>query len=210
MAPTRREKGKAKVDECSIDKAPYPLNLVRLVDTPREKRLLLGFRVRHLTPQKYGNLSTFLSTSFDFPALFHFQGLSVLIADSGRIYPNLVKTFYEFFSIGKGCIVSSIVKAKEILLTMEEFGKCLEVSYEGIYKDKYGLFKHRDVAHSSSLAPPIPEGGYNNEVIYNMMCSNETFVTTDFRDLHLEITNLRNQNQEDESEDEDMEEEESD
>lgn len=45
------------------------------------------------------------------------------------------------------------------------------------------------------------------------MCSIETLVTTGFRNLHLEIAQLRNQNQEGESEegeDGEMEEEESD
>lgn len=131
MAPTRREKGNGKVDEGSTAQVPDPLNLCKLVGTPWEKRLFLSFKNHSLTPPKYGNLSTFLSSSFNFPALFHFHGLDVLIADSGPIYHNLVKAFYVNLSIGKGCIVSSVVKGKAILLTMEEFGKCLEVPFEG-------------------------------------------------------------------------------
>lgn len=81
----------------------------------------------------------------------------------------------------------------------------------GIYKDKDGIFKHRDAAPSS--APPKPEGGDTNEVIYNKMCSLETLVTTGFRELWFEITFLKNQKQaedSDESEDEEMDEDESD
>ncbi|KAI5387242.1 hypothetical protein KIW84_073400 [Lathyrus oleraceus] len=129
MAPTRREKGKGKDDEGSS--VPDPLNLGRLVDTPREKKLLLNFINYSLTPQKYGNLSTFPSSSFNFPALFHFQEFDVLIADSGPISPDLVRSFYANLSIGKGCIVSFTVKEKEILLTMEDFRKCLEVPFVG-------------------------------------------------------------------------------
>ncbi|KAI5447087.1 hypothetical protein KIW84_014801 [Lathyrus oleraceus] len=210
MALTIREKGNRKVDEGSTSQVPDPLNLGKLVDTPWEKRLLLSFKNHSLTLPKYGNLSTFLSSSFDFPALFHFQGLDVLIADAGPIYHNLVKAFYANLSIGKGCIVSSTIKGKEILLTMEEFGKCLEVPSEGknmgIYIDKDGIFKHRDVAPSSSLAPPIPKGGYTNVALSNKMCSIETLVTTGFRELCLKIAQLRNQKQEEESEDENMEE----
>ncbi|KAI5397255.1 hypothetical protein KIW84_063177 [Lathyrus oleraceus] len=87
LAPSRKDKGKGKSDEGSP--APDPLNLGRLVDTPREKKLLLNFRNRPPTPQKYGNMSTFPSLSFDFPTLFHFQGFDTLIADSGPIYPDL-------------------------------------------------------------------------------------------------------------------------
>lgn len=128
MAPSRKDKGKGKYDEGSS--APDPLNLGRLVDTPREKKLLLNFRNRH-PPPKYGDMSTFPSLSFDFTTLFHFQGLDTLIAELGSIYPDLVRSFYANLYIGKGCIFSSRVKGKEIVLTMEEFGKFLDVPSEG-------------------------------------------------------------------------------
>lgn len=102
-----------------------------MFDTQREKKLLLNFINRSLTPQKFGNLSTFPSSSFDFPALFHFQELDALIADFGSIYSDLIRAFYANLSIGKCCFISSTVKGKKILLTMEEFGKCLEVPYVG-------------------------------------------------------------------------------
>lgn len=57
MEPSRKDKGKGKVDE--ILSAPNPLNLGRLVDTPSEKKVLLSFRNRPLTPPKYGNMSYF-------------------------------------------------------------------------------------------------------------------------------------------------------
>lgn len=110
MAPTRKDKGKGKADEGST--ALDPLNLGRLVDTPREKILLLNFRSHTLTLSKYGNMSSFPSLGFDFPTLFHHQELDTLIANSGSIYTDLVRAFYANLSIENGCVFTSNVKGK--------------------------------------------------------------------------------------------------
>jgi hypothetical protein len=49
MDPSKRDKGKGKSDEGSS--ALDPLNLGRLVDIPREKKLLLNFRNHSLILQ---------------------------------------------------------------------------------------------------------------------------------------------------------------
>lgn len=108
MVPTRKDKG--KVDEGST--ASDPLNLRKLVDTPREKRLLLNFRNHTLTLPKYGNMSSFPFLSFDFPALFHYQELDTLISHSGSIYIDLVRAFHANLSIENGCVLTSNVKGK--------------------------------------------------------------------------------------------------
>lgn len=81
-------------------------------------------------PYKYDNITSFPSSSFDFPTLLHHQGLDSLIADSGSIYPDLVKDFYENLSITPGCILSSKVKGKDIVPSMEDFRRCLDIPYD--------------------------------------------------------------------------------
>lgn len=100
------------------------------------------------------------------------------------------------------------MSAKKCEIHVGEAGRNME-----ILKDKNDIFKHKDDP-SMSLTPPEPEGGYTNEAIYNKMCSLETLMTSDFHELHLEITSLKNQNQEEsednESEDDKMDKDESD
>lgn len=92
---------------------------------------MLAFRNRALTTQKYANLQSFLALSFDFLELLDHQGLSILISYSGPYFPDLVLTFYCNLSISIGCIVKSCVKVINIVLSMKDFGKCLNVPYEG-------------------------------------------------------------------------------
>lgn len=61
----------------------------------------------------------------------------------------------------------------------------------GIFKDKDRTYKHREITW---LTTHIPKGDITNEVLYNKMCSNENLVTTGFRDIHLEIDEIK-QNQ---------------
>lgn len=134
MAPIRKDIRKGKVDVDSYEHAHVildPLNLGRLVQTSKEKRLLLAFRNRTLTTPKYDNLSNFPANRFDLPTLFHFQGLGFVIANCGPFYPDLVKTFYCHLFIEPGYVVKYFVKGKDIVLTKEDFGKCLSIPFEG-------------------------------------------------------------------------------
>lgn len=93
--------------------------------------MLFNFRILPLTPPKYGNLASFPSLSFEFPALLHYQELDSLIADSGPIYHDLVRDFYANLSIANGCIFTSKVKKNVIALSLDEFGNFLDIPYEG-------------------------------------------------------------------------------
>lgn len=93
--------------------------------------MLLAFRDKTLTTPKYDNLSNFPANSFDFPTLFHFQGLGFVIANCGPFYPDLVKTFYCNLFTEHGYVVKYFVKGKDIVLTKEDFGKCLSIPFEG-------------------------------------------------------------------------------
>lgn len=134
--------------------------------------------------------------------MHHQRGLS-----GGLPYDRLVTKIMEYCGIDLRDEPKKKVSSNECEINIGATGKNM-----GIFKDKDGLFKHKDVAHSSSSPPPIPEDDYTNEVFYNKICSTETLVTTGFRDLRLEIAQHRNQNQDEEIEDddEDMDEDESD
>lgn len=75
----------------------------------------------------------------------------------------------------------------------------------GIFKDKDEIYKHRKGGSSSSYAPML-EAGPSNQMIYDKLCHNETFMAQEIRNIHQEITTIKiNQNQgesEEESEDE--------
>lgn len=131
MAPTRKEIGKAKIGENASNQALDSHDFETLEPTLKERRFHFNFKNYPLNPHKHGNLASFPSLSFDFLALFHHQGLDSLIADSKSIYPDLVRVFYANLSITKGYVFTSHVKGKDIVLTLEEFGKCLDIPYEG-------------------------------------------------------------------------------
>lgn len=82
-------------------------------------------------PPKYCNLPSFSAHSFNFHEPLKYQHLESLISDSGPIYPDLVKEMFTNLSIGTGCVLSSKVKDKNIVLSLEEFGNCLDVPFEG-------------------------------------------------------------------------------
>lgn len=84
-----------------------------------------------MTPQKYGNIFSFATVSFDFPALLYHQKLNNLIADSGPFFPNLVREFYAIMNISTDSLFISEVKGKDIAFSLEDFGKCLEIPFEG-------------------------------------------------------------------------------
>lgn len=92
---------------------------------------MLAFRNHVLKTPKYGNLSSFPTSSFDILKLLNHQGLGILISYFGLCFPYLVQTFYCNISISTWCIVKSCVKGNDIVLSMEDFGRCLDVSFEG-------------------------------------------------------------------------------
>ncbi|CAI8583751.1 unnamed protein product [Vicia faba] len=104
----------------------------------KSRRLIFNFSNQPLTSPKYGNLTFFPSTSFNFKLFLNHQKISGFIEDFGYVYPGLVKEFYVNLKISNDCIVSSLVNNKEILLTLEEFGDCLGIPYAGdCIKHKY-------------------------------------------------------------------------
>lgn len=65
----------------------------------------------------------------------------------------------------------------------------------GNFKDKDGIFKHREIVLSTYSSSPIPKGGTTNQMLYDKLFLIENFVTQEFCDIYLEIANLkRNQN----------------
>lgn len=113
----------------------------------------------------------------------------------GLPYVRLITKILEFFDINLIGEPKKIMTSKECEITVGVANKNM-----GIYKDKDGIYKHRDIVPSFSSDAHIPEGGYTNEVIYKKMCSLETLVINGFRDLHFELAELRNQNQKDSEE----------
>lgn len=135
MAPSRRDKGKGKVIDDSTGPEPdMPdrLNLRSLAPTPKEKiDFMLLFRNHSLTTPKYGNLSSFPFSSFDFPELLNHQGLGILLSDFGPYFCQFSTKFYYNLSIWNGCIVKSCVKGIYIIISMEDFNRCLDVPFDG-------------------------------------------------------------------------------
>lgn len=92
---------------------------------------MLAFRNRALTTPKYGNLSSFPASSFDFLELMNHQGLGILILDFSPYFPDLVQTFYCNLYTSTICIVKSYEKRTNSVLSMEDFRRCLDVYFEG-------------------------------------------------------------------------------
>ncbi|KAL5100006.1 hypothetical protein RYX36_004333 [Vicia faba] len=90
-----------------------------------------NFRYHPLIKPKYGNLASSLSSSFKFPPLFEYQKIDGLVYDSGPFYPDMVKNFYANFTFDPGCVFQSKVRDSVIGLSLEEFGNCLGVAFEG-------------------------------------------------------------------------------
>ncbi|KAI5444191.1 hypothetical protein KIW84_012714 [Lathyrus oleraceus] len=130
MASSRKLKGKAKMGEGTSNPtndsesvAPQP--------TMMQRRLQFPFRNRALTLVKYGNLASFPATSFNFNPLLRYQGITNFIRTSTFVYPDLAKDFYAKLSLSRDCTLSSHVKKTDIVLSLEDFGKCLGVPFEG-------------------------------------------------------------------------------
>lgn len=99
--------------------------------TMMQRRLQFPFRNRALTSVKYGNLASFPATSFNFNPLLRYQGITNFIGTSTFVYPDLAKDFYAKLSLSRDCTLSSHVKKTDIVLSLEDFGKCLGVPSEG-------------------------------------------------------------------------------
>jgi hypothetical protein len=112
MAPSRKDKGKTKIDEGSSEHQESAQHASSL----KSRRLTFDFRNRSLMPVKYDNLSYFPSHSFDFPELLRRQGVYYMVTDCGNYYPDLVKDFYANLVIIPGVkdVLTSRVKNSDI------------------------------------------------------------------------------------------------
>lgn len=91
MAPPR--KGKAHVSASSSEKEEMQM------ETAKKRKMDFKVRVRHLLKGKYVNLKSFTLITFTFPELLKFQGMHEFITDNGKIYPDLVKSFLNHFTL---------------------------------------------------------------------------------------------------------------
>lgn len=81
------------------------------------------------------------------------------------------------------------MNAKECEINVGDVGRNTR-----IFKDKDGVYKHKDDS-SVNAPPPAPEGGYTNEALYNKLYSVETYMVSSFRELRLEMASLKSQYQ---------------
>ncbi|KAI5433285.1 hypothetical protein KIW84_020533 [Lathyrus oleraceus] len=106
-------------------------------------------------------------------------------------YARLVTKIIQFCQINLHGESRFKMIAKEHEINIWASNKNLE-----IFKDKDGIFKHKEVV--SYAATLLPEGSVSNEILYEKMHSIENLFRTGFRDRHLEIANIKqNQNLED-------------
>lgn len=75
MAPSRKDKGKSKIDE-AISK---PQEAAQHAPSLKTRRLTFDFKNQSLMLVKYGILSSFPSHSFDFPELLKLQGVYSMV-----------------------------------------------------------------------------------------------------------------------------------
>lgn len=68
---------------------------------------------------------------FQFPTMLECQGIVDFISDSGLFYQDLVRDFYAHFTILPDCVFSSTVRGIDIAMSLEDFGACLCVPFEG-------------------------------------------------------------------------------
>ncbi|KAI5405507.1 hypothetical protein KIW84_052335 [Lathyrus oleraceus] len=129
MAPSRKDKGKSKIDEASSE----PQEAAQHAPSLKTRRLTFDFRNRSLMPVKYGNLSSFPSHNFDFLELLRLQGVYSMVSDSGNFYLDLVKDFYANLVIifGDNDVLTSKVKNTDIILDLEAFGNYLRIPFVG-------------------------------------------------------------------------------
>ncbi|KAI5399932.1 hypothetical protein KIW84_065034 [Lathyrus oleraceus] len=157
MAPSRKLKGKAKMGEGTFN----PTNDSKSVapqPTMMQRRLQFPFWNRALTSVKYGNLASFPATSFNFNPLLRYQGITNFIGTSTFVYPDLAKDFYAKLSLSRDCTLSSHVKKIDIVLSLEDFGKCLGVPSEGarirhsVVCDDKGFENYEKIAYYFSIS----------------------------------------------------------
>lgn len=121
--------GKSKIDEASSELQEAAQHEPSL----KTRRLIFDFWNWSLVSVKYGNLSSFPSHSFEFPKILRRQGVYSMVSDYGNFYPDLVKHFYANLVIipGDNDVLTSKVKNTDIILDLEAFGNCLEISVIG-------------------------------------------------------------------------------
>ena len=125
----------------------------------------------------------------------HQQGFS-----GGLPYARLITRILEHCGIDLKRQPKKNMNANECEINVGAIGR-----NTGIFKDKDGIYKHKDDS-SVNAPPPAPEGGYTNEALYNKLCSVETYMVSGFRELRLEMAFLKSQYQtqnQDHNEDED-------
>lgn len=129
MAPSRKDKGKSKIEEASSQ----PQEAEQHTPSLKTRRLTFDFGNWPLMLVKYGNLSSFLSHNFDFPELLRLQRVYSMVSDTGNFYPDLVKYFYANLAIlpGDNDVLTSKVKSIDIIMDLEAFGNCLGVPFVG-------------------------------------------------------------------------------
>ncbi|KAI5442416.1 hypothetical protein KIW84_011475 [Lathyrus oleraceus] len=93
--------------------------------------MMTSFRQRNVLLLKFGNIDTFLSSSFQFHAILHYQGVVDFVSDLGLFYQDLVREFYAHFTILSGCAFSTTVRGTEIDISLEDVGACLREPSEG-------------------------------------------------------------------------------
>ncbi|XP_058782988.1 uncharacterized protein LOC131657627 [Vicia villosa] len=108
-------------------------------EQPLPKNPKLNIRNRPLLISKYGNLESFPSHSFIFPEKLRYQGVYDFVSDYGKIYPDLVKEFYDNLTIVFGNDLSNLeeikltssVRNKTIRMDVASFGNCLGIPTTG-------------------------------------------------------------------------------
>lgn len=121
-------KGKGK----SSSSKDSTIDLTRLLTTQDQRdKFMHFFFKKNLTPPKFGNLPTFNSDCFDFPRLFQAQKVYEFISDHGVYYPDVVRAFYCNMEFENQTLTSS-VKGVPISLSLQQFGECLKIPFEGV------------------------------------------------------------------------------
>ncbi|KAI5432725.1 hypothetical protein KIW84_020141 [Lathyrus oleraceus] len=170
--------------------------------------MMLSFRQRNVLLSEYGNIDTFPSSSFQFPAILQYQGVVDFVSDSGLFYQDLVREFYAHFTILPDCDFSTTVRGTEISMSLEDVGACLGVPSKGErispgftpdtegwenfnqLKDVDGLYKHTD-AENVYAPPPSPVGGYTLELIYNKLHEMDIRHSSELRAMRSNINFLK-------------------
>lgn len=111
MVPPKASKGKGKISEDS--NAPDS-DSEQFQPSLKQRRMMSSFKQRNVLLLKHGNIDTFPSSSFQFPAILQYQGVVDFISDSGMFYQDLVREFYAHFTILPGYAFSTTVRGTDI------------------------------------------------------------------------------------------------